>query len=170
MDLLWPGVEPIALGNRLSVALSTVRRALDPDRSRSTNDLIEADRSTVRLRTDRVDVDVEHFLALAGAALAAHRAGTDDASELLANALRAHHGPALPDEPYAEWAVPLRSEVSTTHLRIARTLAGRASASGDDLTALDALRQVVDADPLDDSGNQRLVETLDRLGAPVRLR
>ena len=30
MDLLWPTVDPATLGNRLSVALSTVRRALDP--------------------------------------------------------------------------------------------------------------------------------------------
>jgi DNA-binding SARP family transcriptional activator len=168
MDLLWPGVDPALLGNRLSVALSTVRRALDPDRVYGTNDLITADHTTVRMRTDQVDIDVEQFLVLAREALAADHADRTSATELLAQALRAHRGPALPDEPYAEWAAPLQSEVSTAQLRIARALASRAVAAGDDLAALDALRRVVDTDPLDDESYRQLVDAILRIGASVR--
>ncbi len=50
MDLLWPDVDPATLSNRLSVALSTVRRALDPDRLQSSNELVAADSAALRLR------------------------------------------------------------------------------------------------------------------------
>lgn len=32
MEVLWPGEEPAALGNRFSVAINVIRRALDPER------------------------------------------------------------------------------------------------------------------------------------------
>lgn len=168
MDLLWPDVDPATLGNRLSVALTTVRRALDPDRARPTGDLVSADGESVRLRTDRVDVDVERFLALAAEALRANAADQSDALELLVAASGAHRGAALPDEPYAEWATSLQSEVWTTHLRVVRALADRTVGTGDDLVAVDALRRAVEADPFDELSHRQLVSALERLGAAGR--
>ncbi|CAN5912344.1 hypothetical protein BH23ACT2_BH23ACT2_09860 [soil metagenome] len=165
MDLLWPDVEPATLGNRLSVALSTVRRALDPDRSVDANELVAADRTAVRLRTDRVDVDVERFLTGATRALDAHALDRPGAWVELVGAMRAHRGDALPDEPYAEWASPIRAEVRTTHLRVVRTLAGRAVDAGDHLAASDAFRRLVEADPFDEEVHRELVSALERIGA-----
>ncbi|MFP3906849.1 MAG: AAA family ATPase [Acidimicrobiales bacterium] len=165
MDLLWSGVEPEALGNRLSVALSTVRRTVDPDRSLSPGAFIAADRSVVWLRLDQVDVDAERYLTLAHDALTAHATDRPDAADLLATAAAAHRGPALPDEPYAEWASALQSEVAFTQLRVLKALADRALATGDDLVAADALQRLVEADPLDHATHTSLVTVLERIGA-----
>lgn len=167
MDLLWPGIEVAVLGNRLSVALSTVRRALDPDRSAPADEFIAADRSSVRLRTDRVDVDAERFLTTSEAALDVHRAGGDGSLDRLVGAIKLHRGPALPDEPYAEWASSLQSEVWTMHLRLARTLADCATAAGQDLVAIDALRRIREADPLDEASVRQLVTVLERVGLSI---
>lgn len=165
MDLLWPGADPATLGNRLSVALSTVRRAFDPERVHPVDAVIASDRGAVWLRLDQVDVDVEHFLDLAGRALQAHAEDHESAGALLAEAIDAHRGPALPDEPYAEWAAPLRSEVQFTHLRLLRAAAERALHAGDDLVAADALQRTLAVDPLDRGTHDELVQVLERMGA-----
>lgn len=164
MDLLWPGTEVAALGNRLSVALSTIRRALDPDRTAPADELVTTDRSSVRLRVDRVDVDAERFLLAAGRAIREYEAGSDGALDALRDALGLHRGPALPDEPYADWASSLQSEVWATHLRLTRSLAACAMAADQDLLALDALRRVWEADPLDEASHARLLDLLERVG------
>ena len=165
MDLLWPDVEPDELRNRYSVVLNTVRRALDPDRKRSTGDLVVSDRETVRLRLDEVDVDVEEFFDRARTALAMHQDDVPGAVEALVAAAEIHAGPAFPEEPYAEWAQALRADVRMTHLRVVRAIADRAVAAGDHLAAADAFRQLVDADPLDPDVHRGLADALGRLGA-----
>jgi len=164
MDLLWPDLDPARLGNRYAVVLNTVRRALDPDRRRATTDLVAADSDTVRLCLDQVEVDAEMFLAQANEALGTHRHEHSHATEALLRAAERHSGPAFPDEPYAEWASPLRDEVRLTHLRVVRALADRAAAAGDHLAAADAFRQLVEADPLDPNVHRGLTEALHRLG------
>lgn len=165
MDLLWPGRDPAELGNRLSVALSTVRRALDPDRQLATNELVAADRSAVRLCTDRIEVDVERFLDRARAALAAEDPAHAHTTSALVEAARLHRGPPLPDEPYADWASPLQGEVRDVHLRVVRALAERARSTGDDLAASDAFRRLVEADPFDEEVHREFVDALERVGA-----
>src|SRR5690606_23347823 len=163
MGLLWPDLDPDVLRNRFSVGLSSVRRALDPDRRGI--DPIEADTESVRLRLDLVDVDVEAFLPAARVALDAHERDLPGARSALVDALQLHRGPALPDEPYAEWAAPLQREVRTAHLGLARALGQRAAADGDHLAASDAFHRLVEADPFDEGAHVSLLEALTRIGA-----
>ena len=58
MELLWPGDDPAKLGNRLSVALTTLRTVLGRDL-----EAIRADADAVSLDLGLVAVDVERFLA-----------------------------------------------------------------------------------------------------------
>ncbi len=95
MDVLWPGVEPATLSNRFSVALSTIRRALDPQRALPRQHHVVVDGDSVRLNLKHVDVDLERFHALARR--------PDKASRRAAATL--YRGGAFPDEPYADWAV-----------------------------------------------------------------
>ena len=75
MDLLWPEESGQKVGNRLSVALSTLRTALDPDEPAPSNHFVTSDRETVALNREHVDVDVEAFLRDAAAGLAPHQSG-----------------------------------------------------------------------------------------------
>ncbi len=165
MSLLWPDEDPAGLANRMAVAVSTVRRALDPDRSLPVDALVRADAGSLRLMTDQVDVDVEVFLRLGVAALAAHNSDQPDARALLEEAVDAYHGEALPDEPYEAWAEALRSATTATYGALLRAIATRAADDRDPLTESDALRKLIELDPYDEPAYLGLIEALRSLGA-----
>src|SRR5699024_8485007 len=98
MAMLWPDEDPTDLGNRMAVAVSTVRRALDPSRTLPTDAMVRADAGSLRLVTAALDIDVDTLLRQAASALEAHRAGRSDAGSLLRPALTAYQGEAMPDE------------------------------------------------------------------------
>ena len=79
-DLLWPDEpDPTVWGSRLSVQLSTVRRVL--------KGAVIADRQTIALDLDTVDLDLAHL-----------HASTDD-DEIVG----LHAGPFLPEEAAEDW-------------------------------------------------------------------
>lgn len=55
MDALWPGEEPSVLGNRFSVAVNVIRRALDPERLLSTQHHLVTEGDSVRLELDHAE-------------------------------------------------------------------------------------------------------------------
>ena len=61
-ETLWPDADPATLANRLSVALSTVRTILDPERRFPADHFISAERDAVQIVLDHVAIDVEMFL------------------------------------------------------------------------------------------------------------
>lgn len=101
MDALWPGVPPEKLSNRLSVAVHTVRRALDPQRNYPTTHHLRFEDESLWLVLEHVDVDAEEFIRL----VAKHT------PQSLERAQRMYSGQAFCEEPYADWAIPLREAV-----------------------------------------------------------
>ena len=55
---LWPDEDPGVTGNRLSVALSTLRSVLDPDRALSQDHYVAAAEGSLRLVVDAIELDV----------------------------------------------------------------------------------------------------------------
>ncbi|MCS7476242.1 BTAD domain-containing putative transcriptional regulator [Umezawaea endophytica] len=156
--LLWAD-DSDRVGHRLSVALSTVRSVLDP-----AGDLVLADQHTVALDTGRAAIDLEDFLADAQEGLR-----TGDKATLVA-AEAAYTGDLFEDEPYDDWAVALREEARAVYLRVARTLATRAS---DVDEAGYYLQRLLAKDPYDEQAHLALVEALTaagRHGAAIRAR
>lgn len=98
MDVLWPDESPASLGNRFSVAVNVIRRALDPQRRRPTQHYVVTEGDSIRLDVDHLDIDLERFLSLAIA--------PDEAGRLAAKKL--YRGHAFSEEPYADWAVTIR--------------------------------------------------------------
>ena len=81
IEVLWPdGGDIDRLGARLSVQLSAVRRILRGG--------VIADRSSIRLDLDHVDVDIERWFAQ-----------TDDAA-----IVAGYDGEFLPDDRYEDWS------------------------------------------------------------------
>jgi DNA-binding SARP family transcriptional activator len=160
-ELLWPGEPPDRVANRLSVALSVARTVLDPERALPPDRYLVADKATVRLGD--IPVDVEEFLATAAAGLAA---GADPASaaELLAAAEAGYSGDFLEDDPYEDWAAPLREEARAAYLAVARALAARAGAAGEHDLAVRYHLRVLERDPYDEAAHLGLVLTLSAAG------
>ena len=134
-EVLWPGEASERLGARLSVQLSAVRRILRGG--------VIADRSSIRLDTSRVAIDVEGWFDL-----------HDDR-----DIVDGYVGELLPDDRYDDWSVPLRDEVRDRFVAAARRLV---EADADDAVAL--LRRLVDVDPYDDTAHRQLVRRLHAAG------
>ena len=131
-EALWPDADPATLANRLSVALSTVRTILDPERRFPADHFISAERDAVQIVLDHVAIDVEMFLHDVSAAEALRAAGRHtEAAEHLRAAVAAYTGDFLEEDLYEDWAIPLRERARAAYIAAARALAADAEAAGD---------------------------------------
>ena len=160
-ELLWPDEDPEPLGNRLSVALATVRAVLDPDKRHPAEWFVSADKSAIGLDLDHAELDVELFLSAAADATRLARngdAGGARASRELAESL--YGGDFLEEDPYEDWAVGLREEAQATYISLARTLAEDAAAAGDADGATRFYLRILERDPFDEGAHLGLVAAL----------
>jgi DNA-binding SARP family transcriptional activator len=156
-EALWPTEPPGPLSNRLSVALSTVRKVLDPDRGRPTDYYIAADAQSLALRVDHVEVDVVAFLH------AADEATTGGSPAALREAERLYTGDFLEEDLYEDWAVDCREHARSVALEVSRQLAEAAVSGGDDEDACRHLRRILERDPHDEAAWIALIAALGRL-------
>jgi len=165
METLWPEQDPARLANRLSVALATVRAALDPDRRRPSGYFVAADKDSLRLDPEHLAVDVEEFLRRAHEGLALARAGrTDEAAAGLAEAEALYLGDFLEEERYEDWAADLREETRAAYVAVARMLAEHSLEAGDHDSAVRCYLRILDRDSWDEDAHLRLVSALERAG------
>jgi DNA-binding SARP family transcriptional activator len=161
VEILWPDDDPRRTANRLSVALSVVRSVLSSDGDQPQDDVLVTDRSTVRLATERVGIDLEEFHSEVASATAAVRDGDDDlARSHYRRAESLYVGDLCEDNPYEEWIVAERELARSAYLDAARWLANDASSRG---LASDAVRftlRVLQRDPYDEQAYLNLVAGL----------
>jgi DNA-binding SARP family transcriptional activator len=163
IELLWPDVDVAVGRSRLSVVLSMLRAALDPDRRLAT-DPLRADRQSVALDLDVVSVDVEEFLAMARDGLREGSVGAPDPTALVMAVALGDEGDFLAEDPYADWARPLRGTVDRTRRELLRALAGLAEGADDPAAAVRWWNRLVELDPEDRSARRALADGLARLG------
>jgi ATP/maltotriose-dependent transcriptional regulator MalT/two-component SAPR family response regulator len=160
-ELLWPDEDPEPLGNRLSVALATVRSILDPERQHDSDRFIGADRTAVWLKLEQVDLDVEAFLTDVAAGRRLLRAGHDaEALEPFERAEAAYRGEFLEEDPYEDFAVGLREEAQAAYVDAAREVARHASAAGDPDTAIRIQLRILELDAFDERAHVGLIRAL----------
>jgi DNA-binding SARP family transcriptional activator len=165
MDLLWPAEDPSKLANRLSVALTTVRTILDPERRFGLEHLVVADKTAVGLDLDHLSIDVEEFLARVAEGSALRRDGRErEGLALLAEAEEHYAGDFLEEDPYEDWAVALREEARATYIAVVRTLANAALRDGDFDGAVRYYLRLLERDVFDEDAHLGLVSTLEGAG------
>jgi DNA-binding SARP family transcriptional activator len=143
------------------VALSTLRGVLDPERQLDPEHLVSADRTTIRLDLEHVEVDVERFLAEAYAGLDGRGPhAPEDAVGRLASAEALYAGDFLPEDPFDDWAIPLREEARNAYVAVTRALAERSAASGDHDAAARFLLRILERDAFDERAHLGLVSAL----------
>ena len=161
MEALWPGEDPDRLANRLSVALTTVRSVLDPERRFAAETFVAGDKDSVWLNLGSVDVDLERFFAAAGGGLGALRLGdTATGIPALEEAAATYSGDFLEENLYDDWAVPAREEARATYVAVARALALAAASRGDSDAAAAYFLRILQVDRYDEQAYLGLVGTL----------
>ena len=141
--------------------LSTLRRVLGTGHRTSGRGAVLADRGSVAIDLDVIDVDVESFLTAAEEAQAAQRADHPTGTAMLIRADELYGGDFLADDPYEDWAQPLREEAQVAHTRVLRALAQHTSDTDQKLVYL---MRLVHRDQYDEDAHLELVEVLRAAG------
>ncbi len=169
-ERLWPETEPSVVANRLSVAISTVRRSLDPRGAFPRSSFVGVDRETVWLEVSRVDSDLDRFLAAASTVLRENERAVPagQAAEMvhrLQSATVLYGGVPFADDPYDDWWMSTRERVRSVFSELCNITASTARIAGLDATAADALRAALEADPFDERAHRALVQLYRERGA-----
>jgi DNA-binding SARP family transcriptional activator len=165
IERLWPDEDPTKAGNRLSVALSTIRGVLDPERRHDNDHYLLADRESVSLNLGHVNVDVETFFQGAQRGLTLLRSG-DRAGGLamLRTAEACYVGEFLEDQPYADWAIGLREEARAEFMSIARILAESETEAGDHDASARWYLRILEQDAYNEPAHLALVAAMAAAG------
>lgn len=166
MAVLWPDTDPAHLANRLSVALSTVRRTLDPQRVLA-EPLVASNDEGLWLAVNHREVDVEvDALVLLDQARSA--LGDGVTREQLHDLIRSFTDVPFADDPFADWARPLREEVTMAMAELLRRAIDMAAEAQDHFAAAESARRLIDIDPFDEAAHHGRISALHRLGAHGR--
>ncbi|MBW3661477.1 MAG: transcriptional regulator [Actinobacteria bacterium] len=163
-DALWSEEDGGAMGNRLSVTMSTARAVLDPDKRFPPDYYVGADKEAVWLEIDHCAIDVERFLADVATGLAGRRRGEPAAAAVLARAEALYVGDVFEEDPYEDWTVSLREEARAAYMATARALAEDAAAAGEHDVAGRYLLRLLERDPYDEGAHLALVGCLTAAG------
>jgi DNA-binding SARP family transcriptional activator len=153
VDLLWTDRQPQNYLATLETYVSVLRQTLEPG-VRARDSLIVTEHGGYRLDTSRVTVDVDEFDALLQEAATADPV---DALVLLERARDIPRGQPLEDEPYADWAAPVR-DIYTVRRVQSLIDAGRLSLlTGEPNAAFRFAEEAVAINPLAEAGYQILM-------------
>jgi predicted ATPase/DNA-binding SARP family transcriptional activator/Tfp pilus assembly protein PilF len=162
VELFWPEHTPEAGRDNLSVALSSLRRQLEPP-GVPCGAVIVADRHSVQLNPAACVTDVVEFEA---AIKAAARAATrDERLGRLIEAIHLYGGELLPGH-LDDWVLRERQHLAEEHLGALRRLASVLEQAGDLEGALEYARRAVRADPLSEEGHYDLMRLYAAAGQP----
>ena len=150
--LFWPDAAPELGLKSLGVALSSLRRMLEPP-GVPAGSVIVADRVTIRLRPEAIQTDAGEFETRTRNALKS----SDPAAQRrdLETALKLYTGELLPGF-YEEWVFPVRERLGQLHLQSLDALIRLIEEAEEPSAAIPYVLQRAQADPDDDEAQARL--------------
>jgi ATP/maltotriose-dependent transcriptional regulator MalT/DNA-binding SARP family transcriptional activator len=161
MEMLWPDAAAAALRNRFSVAVTTVRSVLDPERRWPQDHFVMSSLEAIAIRPEHLTVDIEAFLGDAEGGLRKRRLRENGSSrDELLRAEATYRGDFLEEDAYEDWAVALREQARATYLQVVRVLAGDAVEAHDPPTAQRYLLRILERDAYDEGAHLSLVRAL----------
>ena len=162
LELLWPEAAPDSARNALYLALSGLRRTLEPDRAGGrASGYVDVGAETIGLRPGFglwVDAD-----ALEAVLSRPRDASADDRFASLREALALYEGDLLAEEGHADWAVARRERLRRAWRRAVLELAGLGM-DGGGAAAAAGLERLLAADPTDETATRALMRTLAESG------
>lgn len=162
IDLFWPEHEPKSGQNCLRIALSHLRSHLEEEDEK--NQVLFADRATVRLNPDAFTTDKAEFEYHLKAAT--HAECDEDRIAHLTRAAELYKGELLPGYD-DEWAVGERMRLADSHLLGLRRLVKLHTTTRNFDAALDCARRAVAADPMREESHRDLMRLYYGMGRPA---
>jgi non-specific serine/threonine protein kinase len=156
VELLWPESDPDQGRNSLSVALSWLRRQLEPAPV-APGSVLVADRASVRLNPTAFTTDLQEFDAALGAAEVAERDA--ERAEWLRRALDQYCGELLPGF-YEDWVFHPREWLAERFFQSLSQLLAYLQETGEWEAAHAYARRGVELDPLREEAHADLIRIL----------
>ncbi len=161
IEMLWPGESSEKSQRRFSVALSTARSVLDPDKREASDYYIAADPSSVALRVENLRLDVAEFLDITDEAEQLLRGGDADlARQEMERAAALYRGQFLEEDLYQDWSVGMREQCRLRYVDLSRHLARLYHAEGDVDRAISQWLRIIERDPYDEEAHLAVVRLL----------
>jgi DNA-binding SARP family transcriptional activator len=169
LEWFWSGRDPERSQHSLQVAISELRRLLEPNAARGEWTLLRREAAGYRIALDSpADCDVRMIDAHLREAEAAARAGATDAMvSALTAALGTYSGELLPEDGPADWVVGERDRLHDTLAAAAERLAEVRAAGGQHVEAVQAAQLGLQHDKYRDRLWQLLIASLSAAGHPA---
>ena len=162
IEAFWPENAAGAARRSLQVAVSAARGVLDVPGAESSR-LVATERA---YRLSLIPGDSVDAWEFERSALAAVRvAGAGRHAALLA-AAGLWGGEPLPEERYADWAIPWRERLIDLHAEVLAALIDSHASAGDLVAAADVARRLVELDPVNEAAHRQLIVAYARAGKP----
>jgi DNA-binding SARP family transcriptional activator/tetratricopeptide (TPR) repeat protein len=171
IEWLWPGRDPERAQHSLQVAVSDLRKLLEPAAPRGEWTRLRREGTGYRLvLVSDDDCDVHRFerhLRAARTAAAGGDSAAEHAAEQLAAVIETYAGDLLPDDGPAEWVVRERDRLRNGFAEAVERLAARHAARGAHAEAARLARHGLTHDSYRDGLWRRLIDSLRESGNPA---
>ena len=188
VEALWPGMSAEAGKRNLQVAVSALRRTLEPYAPRGRSQLLRrVGMSYVFTLPEGSDADVVTFRSALARWHALRGGSPGRVRPELRAALASYAGDLLPEDGPADWVVAEREQLRSDAARVATALADLELRAGDGVAAAEAGERAVQIDPFRDQAwrilqsayeltgdaaaatlaHRRYADVLDDLGIPT---
>ncbi len=160
IEWLWPDLSLDSARNSLQVAISNLRRVLEPGLRRPADSrFLLTHPPGYRLDLSRdCWVDADEFEAHYRQAVGAEQRGDRVAALAHYREAATHYrGDYLPEEPYADWAIAERDRLLELYLDLLERQSQLLLESGDFSAAIQACQQILERDPLRERIYRRLM-------------
>lgn len=165
-EWLWPEASMERATRNLQVAISAVRKLIEPDAPAGQPAVIVRNGDTYRLAVDDQQSDLCRLEAALEAAEAAQRADrSGDAARHLARALTEWQGEPVPSAGPVDWAVEVRRHLAHDVAKTAIKIIEALLADGACDRAMDLASRAVEVDPSDDRLWRLAIAAADEAGA-----
>ena len=161
-ELLWPDADPASSRLSLRVALSSLRRQLEPPELPA-GSVLRTDRVHIRLHGEAVTTDVADFEA--AVRVAAEAATPEAQAAAFQEAVALYRGDFLPG-CYDDWVCAERERLAQSHRGVLRQLASLLEQSGASEQALDCALRAAVTDPFDDEARRSVMHLYAATGQP----
>jgi DNA-binding SARP family transcriptional activator len=161
MEVFWPQSAPRASRNSLNVAMHDLRRLL---RAATDATVIEYTGGVYRLHPDvRLWLDADEFdTRVAGARRLEEEGDTSRAAEEYEFAATLCRGDFLAEDPYEEWAAPVRERLRLACLDALSRLARLHFAAGRYAACVGLCQRIIELDPCREDAHRRLMRCYSR--------
>jgi DNA-binding SARP family transcriptional activator len=164
MEMLWPDLDFETATHRLDRAVYSLRRLLEPGRSRpATSDVLLTEHSTLVLADQaRLWIDADAFDGLLSQARTTGDPGQTE--QLLEEAMLLYNGDYLPEERDIPWIQTRREALQRSWIGLLLELADSRIAREALPGAIDTLDRLLAVDPTNEAAVQRLIILLAQSG------